>query len=49
MEIIETNGKYLVVENGQEVYLALTREEAQGYIDWQLREDAGNPEECVDC
>ena len=49
MEIVESNGKYLVIQEGQGVYLALSYEEAQGYIEWQQRSDAGNPNECVEC
>lgn len=47
MNIIEKDGNYVVVENNTELYVALSPEEAQGYIDWKLRPDAGNtPEDC---
>ena len=47
MEIQEQDGLFLVVENGITLYSALTWDEAQGFIDWANREDAGNtPEDC---
>ena len=48
MEIQEQDGVFLVIENGETLYSALTLEEAQGYIDWVNRGDnAGNtPEDC---
>jgi len=50
MEIKIENGKYLVVENDQTLYEALSAEEAQGYIDWKQRPDAGNLEgDCGGC
>lgn len=49
MEIQEQNGIFLVVENGETLYEAQTQDEAQGYIDWLNRPDAGNPEDCVEC
>lgn len=49
MEILEKNGKFIVEENGIELYIALTQDEAQGYIDWKLRPDAGNSNEDCGC
>ena len=49
MEIQEQNGLFLVVENEETLYEAQTQEEAQGYIDWVNRSDAGNSEDCVNC
>lgn len=49
MEIQEQNGKFLVIENEEILYEALTWDEAQGFIDWSNRTDAGNPEDCVEC
>lgn len=49
MSIQEQNGLFLVVENGETLYTASTQDEAQGYIDWTNRLDAGNPEDCVNC
>ena len=47
MEIIEQNGNFQVLENGILVYSAKSLDEAQGYVDWRNREDAGNtPEDC---
>ena len=47
MEIIEENQKFVVKQDGQELYFALTLEEALGYIDWRTRPDAGNtPQDC---
>ena len=47
MKIQEQNGLFLVIENGEILYEAQTQDEAQGYIDWTNRSDAGNPEDCV--
>tara|TARA_R110000796_G_C14389108_1_gene416204 strand:+ start:565 stop:717 length:153 start_codon:yes stop_codon:yes gene_type:complete len=49
MEIQEQNGKFLVVESGEIIYESQSLEEAQGYIDWINRSDAGNPDDCVEC
>ncbi len=51
MEIKEENGKFLVVDNSNTtLYEALSMEEAQGYIDWKQRPDAGNlPGDCGGC
>ena len=47
MEIQEQNGMFQVLENGILVYSAKSMEEAQGYVDWRNRADAGNtPEDC---
>jgi hypothetical protein len=47
MEIVESEGNFLVMLGGQLLYTALSQEEAQGYIDWKNRPDAGNtPEDC---
>lgn len=47
MEIIEKDGNFQVLENEIQVYSAATLEEAQGYVDWRNRADAGNtPEDC---
>jgi hypothetical protein len=49
MKIQEQSGKFLVVENEETIYEALTWGEAQGFIDWLNRTDAGNPGDCVNC
>ena len=50
MEIKEVDGNFLVVLNGETLYTALTEGEAQGYIDWKQRPDAGNlPGDCGGC
>lgn len=49
MEIQESNNRYLVIQDGQELYSALTYEEAQGWIAWSTRPDAGNPDQCLGC
>jgi hypothetical protein len=41
MEIINNNDLFEVRENGEVLYAALTEEEAQGYIEWSNRSDAG--------
>lgn len=47
MEIIEENEKFQVLEKGILVYSANSSEEAQGYVNWRNRADAGNtPEDC---
>lgn len=49
MEIIEQEGLFNVLEDGVEVYSAKSQEEAQGYIDWRNRADAGNTAEDCQC
>ena len=49
MEIVLNDGQYHVVENGNIVYIAQTEDEANGFIEWNYREDAGNTEGCVNC
>lgn len=49
MVIEEQNGNFLVIENSETVYTALSIDEAQGYIDWKLRPDAGNTAEDCAC
>jgi len=51
MEIKVNNDLFEVLENGAVVYTALSEGEAQGFIDWRNRpaEDAGNPQDCVNC
>jgi len=49
MEIVENNNTFEVVENGNVVYVAQTLDEANHYIAWKTREDAGNAHECVTC
>lgn len=50
MEIKQENDKFLVVDEGITIYEALSQEEAQGYIDWKQRPDAGNlPGDCGGC
>lgn len=49
MEILFINDAYDVVENGEVLYTALSEEEAQGFIDWKNRNDAGNPDDCINC
>jgi hypothetical protein len=47
MEIQEQNGIFQVLEDGILVYSAKSFDEAQGYVDWRNRSDAGNtPEDC---
>jgi hypothetical protein len=47
MEIVEQNGNFQVLEDGILVYSAISLDEAQGYVDWRNRADAGNtPEDC---
>ncbi len=47
MEIQEQAGIFQVLEDGILVYSAKTMDEAQGYVDWRNRADAGNtPEDC---
>jgi hypothetical protein len=47
MNIIEQNELFLVVENEITLYTAKSLEEAQGFIDWKQRSNAGNtPEDC---
>ncbi len=47
MEIQEQDGIFQVLEDGILVYSAQTIGEAQGYVDWRNRADAGNtPEDC---
>ncbi len=47
MEIQEQDGIFQVLEDGILVYSAKSMDEAQGYVDWRNRADAGNtPEDC---
>jgi hypothetical protein len=47
MEIIETEGLYKVAQNGEILYEAKSLAEAEGYVAWKNRSDAGNtPEDC---
>lgn len=47
MQIIEENEKYLVVLNGNILYTANNLAEAEGYIAWATRQDAGDS--CASC
>ena len=49
MEIVNNNDLFEVIENGEVLYAALTEEEAQGFIDWRNRPDAGSTNGCVTC
>ena len=49
MEIVENNNAFEVVQNSEILYVALTMDEAQGFIDWKNRPDAGNTDECLTC
>lgn len=49
MEIKEINGEFLVYENDVLLYTAKTHDEADWFIKWKLRPDAGNPNGCVNC
>lgn len=47
MEILEQEGFFNVIEHGVQVYSAKSQGEAEGYINWRNRADAGNtPEDC---
>lgn len=47
MEIIEKDSEFIVVENDVEIWISKTLDEAQGFIVWKNRPDAGNtPQEC---
>jgi hypothetical protein len=47
MNIIEENELFLVVQDGTIIFESKSLEEAQGFIDWKDRPDAGNtPEDC---
>jgi hypothetical protein len=49
MEIIENNGKFEVYENNVLLYVAKSYAEADWFIKWKVRPDAGNPSECFNC
>ena len=42
IKIVEENDKFLLVLDNEVLYVAKTIEEAQGFIDWKNRPDAGN-------
>jgi hypothetical protein len=47
MNIIEQNELFLVVQNEIILFEAKSQEEAQGFINWKQRPNAGNtPEDC---
>lgn len=47
MNITEQNGLFLVIQNETIIFEAKSQEEAQGFIDWKQRSDAGNtPDDC---
>jgi hypothetical protein len=49
MNIYKQNGLFLVVQNGTILFEAKSQEEAQGFIDWKQRSDAGNTAEDCKC
>ncbi len=49
MEIKEINNQFLVYENNILLYTAKTYDEADWFIKWKNRPDAGNPENCINC
>jgi hypothetical protein len=48
MEIVNNNGMFDILDGTNVVYTAQTIEEAQSYIEWVTRTDAGNLD-CPDC
>lgn len=49
MEIVESNGEYRVVLNSVVLYVAKSLAEAEGYVEWKNRSDAGNTAEDCGC
>ena len=49
MTIIQENEQFLVVENDETLYIAKSEDEAQGFINWKLRPNAGNASEDCNC
>ena len=49
MEIRENNGEYLVYENNNLLYTAKNYNEAEWFIKWKNRLDAGNSDNCINC
>mgnify|MGYP003703537055 CR=1 FL=1 len=49
MDILEQDELFLVIENGITIYTAKTLEEAEGFISWKQRPNAGNTSEDCNC
>jgi hypothetical protein len=49
MNIEEQNGLFLVIQDRAIIFEAKSQEEAQGFIDWKQRSDAGNTAEDCNC
>jgi len=49
MEIREINGEFQVHENNVLLYTAKSYDEADWFIKWKIRPNAGNSDQCLNC